>query len=85
MFAKKIAGTPTTIEMLEQRLRLELRQHIDRQDAGVDEIRQHEIDNPIPAAKRHRGLRPVLRQWKETFAAAAGQYHTQHVHHEPLF
>jgi hypothetical protein len=74
MFTEKIAGTPAAIQMFQQGLRLELGQDIDRQDAGVHEIRQHKIDDPISPAEWNCGLGPVLRQRKKAFASPARQY-----------
>ena len=61
MFAEKIRGAPTAVDVFQERLRLELSHHVNRQNPRVDEIRQHEVDNPISAAERHRRFSAMLR------------------------
>ena len=56
------ADLPTFIEMLQQALAAELRQDVDRVNAGVDEVAQDEIDDPVFAAKRNGRLGAFLRQ-----------------------
>jgi hypothetical protein len=84
MFAKKIGRAPPTVQVFQQGLRFELGHDINRQDAGVDEIRQHKIDDPVSPAKRNGGLGAVLRQWIKTLAPSACHDYAQHVHHKPL-
>ena len=84
MFAEKIGRAPATVQVFQQGLRFELGHDINRQDAGVHEVRQHEIDDTVAAAKRHRGFRPVLRQWIKTLAPSACHDYAQHVHPKPL-
>jgi hypothetical protein len=42
-------------------VRLVLREHADTVHPRVDEVGEHEIDQPVVAAERHRGLRAVGR------------------------
>src|SRR5208282_6852728 len=39
------AELPSVLEMLDQRLRSPLHQHVDRVDAGIDEVGKNEVDN----------------------------------------
>ena len=48
--------TPAAMDVLDQRLRLVLREHRDLADAGVHAVRQHEIDDAELAAERRRGF-----------------------------
>ena len=60
-------------------MRLVLRENADPQIAGVDEIGQHEVDQPIGAAEGNRGLGPVGGQRIQPLALTAGQDNAQHV------
>ena len=42
-----------------ERRRVELRQHEDAPDLGVQAAADRDVDQPVPAADRHGGLRPV--------------------------
>ena len=64
-----------------ERVRLVLRQHRALQVAGVDEVRQREVDQPVAAAERHRRLGPVERQRHQPLALAACQDDPQHLRH----
>ena len=52
---------------------LVLGQHDDLQVAGVGEVRQCEVDQPIGAGERHRRFGPVVGQRQEAFALPAGK------------
>ena len=54
-------------------VRLVLRQHDDLEVAGVDDVGQREVDQPVDAAERHRRLGPVGRQRHQPLALAAGE------------
>ena len=56
------ADLPTFIEVLQQALAAELRQDVNRVNAGVDEVAQDEIDDAVFAAKRNGRLGAILRQ-----------------------
>ena len=45
-----------------------------RQVAAVDEVRQHEVDQPVGAAERHGRLGPVRGQRQQPLALAAGEH-----------
>ena len=47
---------PAARDVRVERVRLVLRQHLDLEEAGVDEVRQHEVDEAIATADRHRRL-----------------------------
>ena len=69
---------PGAVDMLDQRLRLVLHQQIDRVDAGVDQVRQHEIDDAIASPERHGRLRAFEGERRQPCAFASGQHHGQH-------
>ena len=60
-------------DVLIERGRPVLREHADIEDAGVDAVREREVDDPILAAERHRWLRTALREQAQPTADAAGQ------------
>ena len=49
------------------------------QVAGVDDVGQREVDQPVDAAERHRRLGPVGRQRHQPLALAAGEDDRQHL------
>ena len=62
-----------------QRVRLVLGEHADAVQPGVDHVGQHEVDQAVVAAERHRRLRAVRRQRPQSLALAAGQDDAQYV------
>ena len=51
-------------QVLDQRLRLVLDQHVERQDPRVDEVREDEVDDAVAAAERHReALEPRMTEY----------------------
>ena len=60
---------------------LVLRQHGDLEIAGVDEVREREVDEPVVAAERHRGLGAVERQRQQALALAARQHDPEDAWH----
>jgi hypothetical protein len=52
---------------------LVLRQHDDLAVAAVDEVGQHEVDEPVDAAERHRRLGPVRGERHQALSLAAGE------------
>jgi hypothetical protein len=48
-----------------QRRRIELRQHEDPADVGVQAVADRDVDQPVLAGDRHGRLRAELRQRKE--------------------
>ena len=55
-----------------QGVRLVLRENTDAQIARIDEVRQHEIDEPVAAAERNGRLGPIRRQGIQPLALPAG-------------
>src|SRR5262249_33527852 len=64
---------PAAGEVLHERAGLVLRDDAELVDPGVDEVRQHDVDDPIAAPEGHRWLRPVAGQWIQALALAAGE------------
>ena len=54
-------------------VRLVLREHDDLQVAGVDDVGEREVDQPVDPGERHRRLRPVGRQRHQPLALPAGE------------
>jgi hypothetical protein len=52
-------------------MRLVLGENGNPQIPGVHEIREHEVDEPVRPAERHRRLGPVRGQRPEAFSLAA--------------
>ena len=63
---------PAALHMLNQGLRLILRENEDLPDTGVDAVRQGKIDDPVLAAERRRRLGAVVGQLHEPLAAPTG-------------
>ncbi len=63
---------PGLADVLDQRLRLVLHQQIDRVDLGIDEVREHEIDDPVLAVEGHGRLAALCRERVQARAFAAG-------------
>src|SRR5690606_3568221 len=68
---------PALNDVLNQRVGLVLRQHADPPDAGVDAVRQWEIDVAVLTAERQRRLAVPARERPETGAVAAGHDHCE--------
>ena len=62
-----------------QRVALVLREHDDPPVAGVDQVRQREVDQPVVAAERDRRLGAVERQRRQPLALAPRQDDREHV------
>ena len=60
-----------------QRMALVLREDHDLAVLGVDQVREREVDQPVVAAERHRGLGAVGGQRREPLALAAGEHHRE--------
>ena len=72
------AELPAFAEVLEQGLAAELGQHVDRIDAGVDEIAQHEIDDAVFAAERDGRFGPFPGKRIKPGSLTAGEDDSQH-------
>jgi hypothetical protein len=68
---------PATLDVLDERVGLVLRQHRDLPDARIHAVREHEIDDPEFAAEGCRGLAAVLGQVLQPLAAATRHDHGQ--------
>ena len=66
-----------------ERRGVELRQHEDPLEAGVQAVADRDVDEPVLAAERHRRLRAHVGERKEPRAASAAQDQGQHVIHAP--
>ena len=64
-----------------ERRRVELRQHEDALEAGVQAVADRNVDQPVLARERHGGLRAHVRQREQARAAAAAEDQGQHVIH----
>ena len=64
-----------------ERRRVELRQHVDPLEAGVQAVAERDVDQPVLAADRHRGLRSQVGERKQPRAAAAAEDDRQDVVH----
>ena len=71
---------PPEADVIVQRAGVVLGQDDDVVDVGVDAVRQGEVDDPVLAAERHRGLGPNGREDREALTFAAGEDHG----HRPL-
>src|SRR5262245_28183806 len=69
--AREIVELVTVLNMSMQRHAVELRQHIDRAQHGVQTIADRDIDDAIFATERHGWFGAVLRQREQTGACAA--------------
>jgi len=78
------AELPAFAQVLQQRLAAELRQHVDRVDARVDEVAEHEVDDTVLASERNGRLGPLLGQRVEPRSFPAGQYDAQHAYAHSL-
>src|SRR6201997_5527407 len=60
-------------------MRLVLGENADPQVAGIDEVGEHEIDQPIGTTEGNCGFGPVRGQRIQPLALTAGQDNAQHV------
>jgi len=65
---------PAVLQMADQAVRLVLGGDADAADAGIDGVRQREIDNPRLAAEKDGGLGPRVGHFHQPAAPAAGQH-----------
>ena len=66
-----------------ERRRVELRQHEDLLQPGVQAVADRDVDQPVLAADRHRRLRPHVGERVEPRPASAAENQRQHVVHAP--
>jgi len=67
-------------DVLVERVRLILRQHRHVEDAGVDAVREGEVDDAELASEGDRRLRPDVGEDAEPCAGAPGQNHRDDAH-----
>jgi hypothetical protein len=53
----------------------ESRQDLDAIEAGVDEVREDDVDDPVATAERNGGLRSVVGERGEAAPLSAGEDH----------
>src|SRR6185312_14877867 len=68
----RAARPPGPLHVLGQRLRLVLREDVDRAHPGVRQIGEDEVDDPVAAAEGDGRLGAIERERKEARALAAG-------------
>ena len=80
LILEQAAELPALAQMLQERLAAELRQHIDRINARVDEVAQHEVDDPILASKGDGRFGPFVGKRSKPCSLAAGEDDTQYAY-----
>jgi hypothetical protein len=60
-------------------MRLVLGQHAQPVKAGIDQVGQHEIHQPVIAAERHGRLRAVGGQRPQPLTFAASEHNSEHM------
>ena len=68
-------NVPAVDDMFHQTLGFELGQDKDAVDAAVDEVAQHEVDNPVFSAERHGRFGALIGQRSKTPAFSPGKDH----------
>ena len=71
--------TPAALDVLDERVRLVLREHRDPADTGVHAVREHEIDDAELAAEGRRGLAAEIGEMLQSLATPAGHDDGQRV------
>jgi hypothetical protein len=70
---QQIGEAPTRLQMIDERLRFELREHIDSADAGIDKVGKDKIDNAVFATEWNSRLGTVIGQWEKPFSSSTCQ------------
>src|SRR5579872_1870609 len=65
--------------MLQQRLAEELSENVNRVNAGIDEVAEHKIDDPVLPSEGNRGLSAFASQRIEPSPFASGQHNAQNL------
>ena len=74
--------------LLQQRLTLELGEDIGGTNPGIDQVAEHEINDPVLSPKWNRRFCSILGQRVEAGPPAAGEHHCEYataVHYFVLF
>ena len=79
--AEQRREAPRRRDVAVEAVALVLRQHRDLEIAGIDEVREREVDEAVVAAERHRGLRAVERQRQQALALAAREHDPEDAWH----
>ena len=74
LVAHRLQEVPAALQVPDQAVRLVLRRDGDAPDAGVERVRQREVDDARLAAEIDGGLRAALGQLQQPAAAAAGEH-----------
>ena len=69
----------TGADMVKQGAVIALCDDTDLRDAGIDEIRQRKVDQPVSAAERHGTHCTVLGEIENRFIMDAGKHQTQNI------
>ena len=76
--AEQVAHPPGDGDVPVEAVALVLGEYADLPDAAVGQVGQREVDQPVHAAERHRGLGPVVRQRRQPRARPARQHDSQY-------
>src|SRR6202000_28397 len=68
---------PAALQVAQQRMRLVLRDDRNAPDAGVQAVREREVDDAVLAAEMHGGFDALVGQRAEPCAATPGKYDGQ--------
>jgi hypothetical protein len=68
---------PRARDVIVERVRLVLRQHLELEDARVDEVREAEVDDAIAATERDGGLRALSGEGVKARTSATSQHHRE--------
>ena len=71
-------GAPGLPQVLDERLRLVLHEHVERGHLRVDEVGEDEVDDAITAPEGHGRLGAVAGEGMQPLALAAGHDHAEH-------
>ena len=74
-----VQEAPSALQMLDEAVRLVLRDHADAAYPGVDAIGEREIDDAELAAERDRGLGAPVGELHQPAAPATGEHHGERV------
>ena len=79
VLVKACVQVPCSGDVLIQRIALELRQNLDLEDAGIDEIVQHKVNDAVSSAKMHSRLRAIAGEGLQTASLTTSHDHTKDI------
>jgi hypothetical protein len=82
MIGQHASELPSVLEVLDKRLRPPLDHDVNRINARIYEIGEHEIDDSVFAAERNRGLGAVAGKRMKPRPLASGHYEREGSHRE---